>query len=421
MRARLLVLFVAALLPAGPSVALAGHDVGATMVLSPNGDMYGRGPFYPWIAIYNYGTEMERDFPVWCWIDSAGTRVYEGSAPEDVYLWPQHEHWIDGFPLWYPTPGYYSCSVTAFTALPGDENPANDTVHANCTLILARYADQLVSELGGAGPVMDGLISPDEWHCPESEISDTAGRAGVTRPHASCLVCVTHTGETAYIAVDAIAARTRGDSDRVVIKFDEDDDGVWATDSSEGTYTAFVSNGLDSLVYSWLPGQQCPGCTSASSVASGNLQIEVAIPIGPGRTDLGIDPIDDLSGCAISYWRGDSCYGWWPQSLELAQWDDPSYFGDYWWVASAVAGETCADPVSPAATVVRGALRMECRTRDTGYRAELLDVTGRRVMDLAPGDNDVSGLAPGVYFVRGEGSRVPGFEGARTRKVIVAD
>jgi hypothetical protein len=33
-------------------------------------------------------------------------------------------------------------------------------------------------------------------------------------------------------------------------------------------------------------------------------------------------------------------------------------------------------------------------------RAILLDASGRKVMDLRPGPNDVSRLAPGVYFVR---------------------
>jgi hypothetical protein len=33
---------------------------------------------------------------------------------------------------------------------------------------------------------------------------------------------------------------------------------------------------------------------------------------------------------------------------------------------------------------------------------ELLDVSGRKVMDLASGANDVRALAPGVYFVREE-------------------
>jgi hypothetical protein len=37
----------------------------------------------------------------------------------------------------------------------------------------------------------------------------------------------------------------------------------------------------------------------------------------------------------------------------------------------------------------------------------LLDAAGRKVMDLAPGANDVSRLAPGVYFVREERAQAP--------------
>jgi len=52
------------------------------------------------------------------------------------------------------------------------------------------------------------------------------------------------------------------------------------------------------------------------------------------------------------------------------------------------------------ATIVRGVLKIGDRGLGTGDRAELLDVSGRRVMDLAPGANDVRFLAPGVYFCR---------------------
>jgi len=48
---------------------------------------------------------------------------------------------------------------------------------------------------------------------------------------------------------------------------------------------------------------------------------------------------------------------------------------------------------------VRGILTRGDRILDTGERAELLDVAGRRVMELAPGPNDVRRLAAGVYFV----------------------
>jgi hypothetical protein len=62
--------------------------------------------------------------------------------------------------------------------------------------------------------------------------------------------------------------------------------------------------------------------------------------------------------------------------------------------------------------------------------ADLLDITGRKVMDLAPGENDIRHLAPGVYFVREEGPRIEpsdgtcedaeqGSEGPSVRKVVI--
>jgi YVTN family beta-propeller protein len=54
----------------------------------------------------------------------------------------------------------------------------------------------------------------------------------------------------------------------------------------------------------------------------------------------------------------------------------------------------------PTPTVVRGVLRAGDRRQNTGYRAELLDAAGRKVMELHAGANDVSRLSPGVYFVR---------------------
>jgi hypothetical protein len=51
-------------------------------------------------------------------------------------------------------------------------------------------------------------------------------------------------------------------------------------------------------------------------------------------------------------------------------------------------------------TIVFGVLRLEDQRQETGERTELLDVSGRKVLDLHAGANDVSHLAPGVYFVR---------------------
>ena len=48
----------------------------------------------------------------------------------------------------------------------------------------------------------------------------------------------------------------------------------------------------------------------------------------------------------------------------------------------------------------------------------LLDISGRKVLDLHPGPNDVSRLAPGVYFVRSEPSAV-GRQPFAVRKVVI--
>jgi hypothetical protein len=77
---------------------------------------------------------------------------------------------------------------------------------------------------------------------------------------------------------------------------------------------------------------------------------------------------------------------------------------DYFERLTGVTGETPnAEVRAPncGPTIVRGVLLWEaCGTRHTAYGAELLDISGRKVLDLHAGPNDVSRLSPGVYFVR---------------------
>ncbi len=72
----------------------------------------------------------------------------------------------------------------------------------------------------------------------------------------------------------------------------------------------------------------------------------------------------------------------------------------------------------PAATIVRGVLVLGAvgSRQQTADRAELLDVSGRKVLDLKPGANDVRTLAPGVYFVR-----VAQAQAQAVRKVVLTE
>jgi len=80
------------------------------------------------------------------------------------------------------------------------------------------------------------------------------------------------------------------------------------------------------------------------------------------------------------------------------------------------------------ATVIRGVLNLPRDAGALGHDpncpgaigscpAALLDAAGRTVLTLRAGANDVSGFAPGVYFIRARGSRGQGFQGYR---VVIA-
>jgi hypothetical protein len=51
-------------------------------------------------------------------------------------------------------------------------------------------------------------------------------------------------------------------------------------------------------------------------------------------------------------------------------------------------------------TIVRGVLFLPAATSTKLQAASLLDISGRKVLNLKTGANDVSGLAPGVFFIR---------------------
>ncbi len=86
-------------------------------------------------------------------------------------------------------------------------------------------------------------------------------------------------------------------------------------------------------------------------------------------------------------------------------------FGDVPGIEEAAGGKTT--PVAGGATIVRGVLQLPVSPRLRVSESPcLLDASGRKVMNLAAGDNDVSRLVPGVYFVR-DGTADP------VRRVVV--
>ena len=75
--------------------------------------------------------------------------------------------------------------------------------------------------------------------------------------------------------------------------------------------------------------------------------------------------------------------------------------------------------VNTGASVVRGDLFLPGdRGPGTGDCSALMDVSGRKVLDLHAGANDVRALAPGVYFLR-RPKTADGRPDAVVRKVVI--
>jgi hypothetical protein len=76
------------------------------------------------------------------------------------------------------------------------------------------------------------------------------------------------------------------------------------------------------------------------------------------------------------------------------------------WVPTGVGVEESFKPQTaspkPGVTIVRGVLVLGTvdSGQNTAHRAELVDITGRKVLDLKTGANDIGHIAPGVYLVR---------------------
>jgi hypothetical protein len=98
--------------------------------------------------------------------------------------------------------------------------------------------------------------------------------------------------------------------------------------------------------------------------------------------------------------------------------------GEIWFATNnpaAIAEQPMQQPIGaqPSATVVRNVLFLAERPSSSASTSSLLDISGRDVLVLKPGANDVRSLSPGVYFIR-EGLGNSGEGPGKTQKVVVA-
>jgi len=305
----------------------------------------------------------------------------------------------------------------------GRPAPASDQVPqalvcARSEVLDAVFSDTIkVRRVNNMPPTLDGLIFAVEW-APSIhyDISDTAGRAGQRQLPGTNLAYYLYDDSFVYYACDCADYDRRQNYDQFVVYMDENNDMLWATDSSECCHRVWYVD-RDEVIYPllpWGPGP-CPGAISVSSRVSGHLQFEAKIPIGSRRSDYTIAPGDTVRALQyVAVFGGTEYIGWWPQSLLMSQWADPRYYGIMVFDTTHAGLAARPGPDLPAASLFPN----PCRARTTisyvlprtgDVSLVVYDANGRAVNTLASGRIeagcytatwDAHGIAAGVYIFR---------------------
>jgi len=342
------------------------HDVGPELILRPWHFSLAGESIKPLVRVWNPGTEPAT-FPVELRIGTGYDEQVSATlgALADTLL---------QFPVWVP--GEDSYPIQAFTLLAGDEFTANDTVHG---FTCGSYIGQLRYDDG----------DPDTWFLRNGAPTvDWAAAVRFTSPYerfrllrAMLFLADTQPFERVLVCPDSAGKPRLGSP-----YFTADSVGVTEPET-------------------WLE----LGCDTAVT-REGDIWLVAFWPRRATGPQIGDDRSEPLDG--RSYF-GSSLTGWIRHTAGdlLARLVVDGRLG---------VGEAGAPNVNrpvPGATIVRGEVWIEDRVPETGYRAELLDISGRKVMALVPGANDVRHLAPGVYFVR----QASGVErdASSVRKVVI--
>jgi hypothetical protein len=346
-------------------------------------------------------------FDVICNVDSAGSSLYSDTL--SIFGLPSTKDTSAVFAKTW-TPGAHGATyqVALYTLLPGDEDPANDTL-TQTTFSFDTTAKCIVSPFAARLPTIDGTISPLEWiDAAMLDISDVYGYFGPPDPPGSCILYVKNDSAGLYVAVDGRADRVPNNWDALAPYFDDSHDHAFPVcpDSSEGTLWCFTSPGnLTCIDWFYICDPYGYGYRKRgipfqfkTSFSSGHWQFELMIPFGTHPEELDASPGDTIGFFFEAYDTIAGDYGWWP-SAAFDMEKDPSEYGDL--VLSAAPVGTDEASIQPSREGIPGLLNIRPNpfasttqilysTNATGrVSLRICDISGRLVRTLASGTEEV--------------------------------
>jgi len=412
----------------GSFSAAMANDVGCNAIRAPGSMVNPGATITPIARVRNYGTANQTSVPVTCWIDSAATRVYTGTATVNVLA---GDTTLANFtPTWTagPTSGL-TYNVTAFTALSTDGDRSNDTTRANSmtfTIVTTLQAPR------GIAPTIDGNIQTAEWaDANRYDVSDVLGNGGSNpggSPPGTCYLYLKNDSTNLYFGVDNNFG-TLADYDQLGLYFDDNNNDAWEADTSEGNFWwAYIAAGNRTIWRGWLPGpvtaplvEPVPGMVWAAAVRGARHHYEGNVQIGPKPPNANYF-LNAALGSTVGFYmysqfNGAVQRGWWPTAMPNAGFSNPAVYGDLVLLRSSgvEAGEPVKAParaalyaVTPNPVKGMGIVRFALPAK-SDFSLKLYDVQGRLVRTLAAGTREAGvhnvglsgeGLAKGVYFYR---------------------
>ena len=308
------------------------HDVGVSQIIEPASPQIVPGTtYYPKVMVKNYGLNAEANIAVSFRVDSAGTIIYEDAALVDS-LDPDTEVEVDFATPWTPNCALWSgYTIYAYTVLDGDAIPQNDT-----SRMYAVYSiDTIYSYRSSTAPSIDGYLAAGEWSDAYFvNASNFWGWEGTAYPPNAAYAWFKHDANYLYAAFAMPLASTRDIGDQIGFYCDENNDGQWATDNSEGNYWYWVNgSNADEVLYRPItpsgPGTAgvAPGAQSVTGTFNGYLVFETKVPFGVLPYQLNLNPAADT--CHLWFFEMDNgkFYGWWNSGMPSDSWQLPYWYG----------------------------------------------------------------------------------------------
>ncbi len=399
------------LAPYYPAHDLAVSDIQPGFIVSSN------SYFIPEITIINQGTNSD-DAIVVAIVDSEGINIQGQTVQMHLNSLETQNIYLD--PVFTGDNGIHYTVKARILPISGEDTSNN---YMEKTFVTDNLVKNIYVPVASVEPDIDGMLKQGEWDdAAKVEISDVYGQTGteIAPQSANLYMKLDTVRGLLLMAVQQKIDSTLDDYDQIGLFFDENNNGAFPAsgDNSEGNYWIVYHPAGNSFVFRPIYNDGTTGDTIPMSTAKGisltdgTVSFEAAIPVGPSAEYLNFDPQDTVGFFMYSYDNPTGTYyGWWPQDLEINNWNKPEYYGKLympqWTGVNEQNQKQTKLQLLTKRTMFKGRVAVELNVPEkTEVNVNLYDIQGRTVksekLTLHKGQNTIriaNNLRDGIYFI----------------------